>query len=65
MELQEAIKRVRHLAKVSECGAYEYPDNEEMFLKDRDALFLVADELEKLQKENTKLKENYISKGKG
>lgn len=60
MELQEAIKRARHLAKVSECGVYEYPDNKEMFLKDRDALFLVADELEKLQKENELAKQQLI-----
>ena len=55
MELQEAIKRARYLAKVSECGVYEYPDNEEMFLKDRDALFLVADEAEKLQQLKEKI----------
>lgn len=60
MELQEAIKRARHLAKVSECGAYEYPDDEEMFLRDRDALFLIADELEKLQQENELAKQQLI-----
>lgn len=50
MELEEAIKRARHLAKVSECGAYEYPDNEKMFLEDSIALHMIADEVEKLNK---------------
>lgn len=60
MELQEAIKRARHLARVSECGAYEYPDDEKMFLEDSIALHMIADEVEKLQQENELAKQQLI-----
>lgn len=50
MKLENAKERVKDLIRISEEGAFRYPNDSELFLNDKEALSLVLSELEKYKR---------------
>ena len=49
MKLENAKERVKDLIRISEEGAFRYPNDSELFLNDKEALSLVLSKLEEYE----------------
>lgn len=49
MKLESAKERVKDLIRISEEGAFRYPDDSKLFLNDKEALSLVLSKLEEYE----------------
>ena len=49
MKLESAKERVKDLIRISEEGAFRYPNDSELFLNDKEALSLVLSKLEEYE----------------